>query len=259
MIITGRTQMISQMYSLDESLKFFKDAGYDGIEFCFEDFNFKLRPDYLEDFFIKHTVERAMELGMKIASVGNHLEYVYDDFMFEFLKRTVPKVREFGTDILITASSDRTAQKIHNPDHRKKYKERLGELLTIGDFYGVRIAVEPEPPHLIVSTEDFLQLCDEIGKDNLACNFDIGHAFLTDDDINESIRKLGSRIAHAHVENLKRGEHLHRFPEDGDIDLRSCFETLKEIGFTGAMALDLYVFEYDKVCAECAGQLRRML
>ncbi|MDR2477689.1 MAG: sugar phosphate isomerase/epimerase [Treponema sp.] len=258
MVITARTQMVLHKYSVDEAMQFFKDAGYDGIEFCIEDHFFNARPDYIEDFFIEHTVEKAQEIGIRIMSVGNHLGFVFDDLMFSHIKRTISKVRKFGTDIMIIATPDKALHKVSDPDCYKKLKSRLNELLIIADSNGVKLAMEPEPPHMIIGTADFLELCGEL-KYDLKINFDIGHAFLTDLDIYESIKLLKDKIVHTHVEDMRRGEHLHRLPGDGDMDLEKIFAALKNIGFTGALALDLYAHEYDKEAPGCARQMRDIL
>jgi sugar phosphate isomerase/epimerase len=258
MVITARTQMLSHKYSVDEALRFFKAAGYGGIEFCCEDRFFNIRPDLLEDFFIEHTVEQAQKTGIRVMSVSNHLNFVSDDVIFGHIKRTIPKVRKFGTDIMIITAPDKGFRKLLEPDSYGVMKSRLRELLAAADAEGVKLALEPEPPHFIVNTADFLNLCGELEYD-LKINFDIGHAFLTDPDIIESIKTLKGKIVHTHVENLRRGEHLHRLPGDGDIDLVKVFAALKSIGFTGALALDLYAYEYDEVAPACAAQIREML
>lgn len=258
MVITARTQMVSHKYSVDEAMKFFKNAGYDGIEFCIEDRLFGARLDLMEDFFIEHTAEKAKEIGIRIMSVSNHLSFVYDDHMFSFIKRMIPKVRKFGTDILIISSAESGMRKLFDPDCYRQLKSRLNELLDIADANGVMLALEPEPPHILVGTSDFLNFCGEL-KHDLKINFDMGHAFLTDPDIFESIKLLKDKIVHTHVENLRRGEHLHRLPDDGDIDMEKVFAALKNIGFSGALSLDLYVHEYDKEAPGCARRMREIL
>ena len=63
------------------------------------------------------------------------------------------------------------------------------ELLELASGYGVKITIEPEVHNLITTTKDFLNYVRKWG-DNLICNFDVGHAFLTDEDMFESINFL---------------------------------------------------------------------
>ncbi|NLX77559.1 MAG: sugar phosphate isomerase/epimerase [Clostridiaceae bacterium] len=261
MLITGRTSRLNHKWSFDECVRFFKKVGFDGIEFCFEDYYFNVRPDYAERFFARHARELCDELGMVIGSVGNHMDYVYDDDNFELIKKTIPVMQEYGTDILITATPDlKHFHKYHRrEEYTERFEKRLKELLELASGYGVKIAIEPEVHNLITTTKDFLNLCEKMGYDNLVCNFDVGHAFLTDEDMFESIKLLGNKIVHAHVEGMNRGEHTHLLPGDGDMDLPAVIRAMKDVGFNGAMALDIYIYEYDEYAEESVRRLREML
>lgn len=261
MLITGRTSRLNHKWSFDQCVRYFKKVGFDGIEFCFEDYYFHVRPDYAEPFFARHAKELCDELGMIIGSVGNHMDYVYDDDNFELIKKTVPVMQEYGTEIFITATPDITSfRKYHDREEfTKRFEKRLGELLTLASDYGVKIAIEPEVLNLITTTKDFLDLCDRMGHDNLVCNLDVGHAFLTDKDMFESIKTLGDKIVHAHLEGMNRGEHMHLLPGDGDMDLPAVIRALKDIKFNGAMALDVYIYDYDKVSEDSVRKLKAML
>jgi len=261
MLITGRTSRLNHKWSFDECVRFFKKVGFDGIEFCFEDYYFNVRPDYAERFFARHARELCDELGMVIGSVGNHMDYVYDDDNFELIKKTIPVMQEYGTDILITATPDlKHFHKYHRrEEYTERFEKRLKELLELASGYGVKIAIEPEVHNLITTTKDFLNLCEKMGYDNLVCNFDVGHAFLTDEDMFESIKLLGNKIVHAHVEGMNRGEHTHLLPGDGDMDLPAVIRAMKDVGFNGAMALDIYIYEYNEYAEESVRRLREML
>jgi len=261
MLITGRTSRLNHKWSFDECVRFFKKVGLDGIEFCFEDYYFNVRPDYAERFFARHARELCDELGMVIGSVGNHMDYVYDDDNFELIKKTIPVMQEYGTDILITATPDlKHFHKYHRrEEYTERFEKRLKELLELASGYGVKIAIEPEVHNLITTTKDFLNLCEKMGYDNLVCNFDVGHAFLTDEDMFESIKLLGNKIVHAHVEGMNRGEHTHLLPGDGDMDLPAVIRAMKDVGFNGAMALDIYIYEYNEYAEESVRRLREML
>jgi sugar phosphate isomerase/epimerase len=259
MKIMGRTQMLSHKLSVDEMLRFYKDAGFDGVEICFEDINFNLRPDLLEDYIIDHTRELAGELGLEISAVGNHMRYFYDDFIYEYLKKSIPKANRYGTDVFIISSMINPEQKIYQKDLWEFTVERIRGLAEIAEANGVRLAIEPEPPAAITSTEDFLRLAEDIGSGSIACNFDIGHAFLTDEDIYKSIEKLGKRICHCHVDNMTRGQHLHLLPHLGEIDLVAVFRKLKSIGFDGGMSLDMYNYRYDEAAPGAVATLHDML
>jgi sugar phosphate isomerase/epimerase len=58
---------------------------------------------------------------------------------------------------------------------------------------------------------------------------------------------------------MNRGEHTHLLPGDGDMDLPAVIRAMKDVGFNGAMALDIYIYEYDEYAEESVRRLREML
>lgn len=261
MLLGARTQMLDGKYTFEEMFQFGKECGVEAFEYCCEDVMFQYRPETTEDHTIEHVRELSETYGIRIGAVGNHLAFV-KDLHFEAIKKMIPKVRRLGTDIFIISSNPPSGDfnfKIRNPELYVLYKERVKELTRVAEDCGVKLALEPEPPGFVPSTRDMLELMEEVGSEALCVNFDIGHAFLTDEDMYESIRILGNRIVHAHIENLIRGEHLHRLLEDGDIDLKKCLQAMAQAGFDGAVAIDLYAYDYDKVLKSQISQLRQLM
>lgn len=265
MLLGARTQMMDGKYSFEEIFRLAKECGVEALEYCCEDFSFHYRPETTQDYTIDHVKELMNRYDMKIGAVGNHLAFVSNDIYYEAIQKMIPKTRRLGTDVFIISSnppagdSNYMGYKIAQPEARDIYKSRLKELLKIAEFHGVKLALEPEPPGFIPRSQDMLDLIDEMNSEALCINFDIGHAFLTDENIYDTIRAFGKRIVHAHVENLIRGEHLHRVLDDGDIDLRACLAQMKEIGFIGSVAIDLYVYEYDRILKHQIDILRDLL
>ena len=63
------------------------------------------------------------------------------------------------------------------------------------------------------------------------------------------------------IENMFRGWHNHQLPipGNGDIDLSLYFRALKEISFTGDLALDLYNHNLEEVAADCIRSLTNIM
>ncbi|MEY8354570.1 sugar phosphate isomerase/epimerase [Lachnospiraceae bacterium 54-53] len=253
MLSGARTQMLDGKYSFEEMFRFSRECGVEAFEYCCEDFTFHYRPETTEDYTIDHVNHLVDQYGIRIGSVGNHLSFVASDINYEAIKKMIPKTKRLGTDVFIISSNPPAGSvnymgyKIQNKAGLTIFKARLRELLNIAEYHGIKLALEPEPPGFIPRSIDMLELMDEMKSDALCVNFDIGHAFLTDTDMLETIRLFGRKIVHAHIENLIRGEHLHRLLDDGDIDLRTALEEMKKAGFEGPVAIDLYVYEYDAV------------
>ena len=258
MLITARPQMMSLRYSMDEILPKFRAAGFEGYEFCLEDKLFHVRPDLLEDGFIRHLVACSAEQNQTIASIGCHVDFVQNDDAYAVIRKGVQKTRQFGTDIFIIASGSAQSD-TEDPEATSRFRTRLDELLNIADASGVRVALEPEPGHRIDTTQSFLDLwADTDRKSALFCNFDIGHAYLLDSDIPESIRALGDRIAHGHIENMANKTHLHLVPWEGEIDLGEVLQELQAIGFDGALAFDFYNDAYEAIMPKVAEHLKKL-
>lgn len=265
MLLGARTQMLDGIYSFEEIFRLSKECGVEALEYCCEDFNFHYRPETTEDYTLDHIKELTEKYGIKIGAVGNHLSFAANDTYYEAIKKMIPKTERLGTEVFIISSnppagdSGYMGYKILHPEAIGIYKTRLRELLKIAEFHGIKLALEPEPPGFIPGSRDMMELIDEMNSPALSINFDIGHAFLTDENIYETIRMFGSRIVHVHIENLIRGEHVHRLLDDGDIDLKICLEELKKTGFDGAVAIDLYIYEYDRILKQQINCLRRLM
>jgi sugar phosphate isomerase/epimerase len=250
--------MLSDRYSVFEAMDFFKKAGFDGVELCFEDLNFRLRPDLWDERVIGPIREHSGELGLPISAVGNHLRYFFDDFMFEAIKRGIRSAKRYGTDVFIFSAMNDATERVRCADLRKVAVSRVRELCKVAEDAGVCLAMEPEPPSIFANTNDFLRLCAEIQSPALGINFDAGHAFLADPDIYESIASLKGLIRHGHIEDMQRGQHLHLMPGEGDMDLPRTFRALRAAGFDGYMSLDLYNYVYEDVAADALAALRKM-
>ncbi len=263
MLIGARTQMMDGRMTLQEIFRFSRECGVQSLEYCCEDFGFQYRPESTEDYTIAHVKELTEQFGIRVSAIGNHLAFAQSDLYFEAIKKMIPKARRLDTDIFIISSNPKFGGpghiKILEPELLGTYKKRLRTLLDIAEDCGVRLALEPEPPGFIPTTKDMLALIDEMNSDALCVNFDIGHAFLTDVDMLESVRALGKRIVHSHIENLIRGEHMHRLLNDGDVDLKACLAEMKKVGFDGAVAIDLYIYDYAKVLKQSVETLKALM
>jgi sugar phosphate isomerase/epimerase len=136
---------------------------------------------------------------------------------------------------------------------------RTRQLVSLAEICGVRLAQEFEPGFIVGSTADVLRLFEAIPSPNLVANLELGHVFLCDPDPLEAIRQLGPRIVHGHIENMAAGVHNHLLPQEGDIDLSAYLRALKEVGFAGALALDLYQHDYEAVSPAALDFLRDLL
>ena len=250
MKILGRTQPLAK-YAILDCLAVIPRLGFDGVEICLE--NPDLAPDRLDAGRIAAVRDRVAELGLAPHSISYHKDYIYDDALLAQTKRAIGWTRDFGASIFVFAGTPKRAGDVAE---WRLMIERTRELVAVAEDHGVTLAEEFEPGFIVGSTADLLRLFDAIPSPNLAANLDLGHAFLCDPDPLASIRQLGGKIVHGHVENMKAGVHDHLLPHEGDMDLRAYLRVLREIGFEGGLALDLYKHDYEAVAGDAVAYLR---
>ena len=253
MHISARTQMLDR-YSVLESLDVIARLGFDGVEIGF------LRKDWsmidLAAMPVAAIRERAAALGLGPNAVSMHGDYVYDDAILARIEETIPVVGAFGTDILIVNGA-----KARSGDAAEwgLMVSRTRQLVRAAEAHGVVLALEFEPGFVVGSTADLLRLFAEIPSPSLAANLDLGHVFLCDPDPLAAIAQLGTKIAHCHIEDMPAGVHDHRLPGQGDMDLGAYIGALRDAGFDGGMALDLYAYDYEAVAKDAIAYLRALL
>ena len=250
MLLSGRNQPLAEL-SLAEGFDALHRAGADAVELCHE--HPAMSPEKASPEQAAGVAEMLADAGIRASAVGWHCDYVLDDANYERLPELIALTPLYGTDVFITACVK------SGEGAWERALERTGVLCEAAEQAGVRLAIEYEPNFLVEDSASLLRLVKEVGSDALAANLDLGHAFLMEDDPAEGIRSLGDRIAHCHVEGMAEGTHKHLLPWEGDLPLEDCFSVLQEVGFDGALALDLYGVDYAAVAPKCFDYLRGLL
>lgn len=253
MKLLARTQPLAK-YAIHRCLEVIRQLGYDGVEICLE--NPDLAPARLDAALVAAVHAQVADLGLAPYSVSYHKDFIHND---TFLRETQEAIRwtpEFGTDLFVLAG---TRKRPDDPDEWPRMVDRTGELVRVAEECGVTLAEEFEPGFIVGCTAELLRLFEEVGSPRLAANLDLGHVFLCDPDPLAAIRQVGSRIVHGHVENMAAGVHEHLLPWEGAMDLGAYLRALREVGFAGGLALDLYKHDYEGVSPRCIAYLRGIL
>jgi sugar phosphate isomerase/epimerase len=137
-----------------------------------------------------------------------------------------------------------------NPPERARSRllDSLHEILDYAEPRGIEVGIEFEPELLIESTDEVLALIDEVGRDALGVNLDIGHAAVYGEDPAESVRDCAGHITGIHLEDIVggvRGKHYHRIPGEGDLEFEPVFDAMDDIGYDGFATLELYTYPDD--------------
>ena len=230
-----------------------KSRGYGGVEFCLDSPPATGR-EFSEEAARKYA-EMIREAGLEVYSVSHHGNFVSDDRFFEELKRLILLTRAMATQIFVISSgpidrNDRRAQLVI-------VEKRLRELAAVAEKAGVILALEPEPNLAVESTNEMVRLIWKIESPALRINLDIGHAFLTDENLVESIRQAAKLIVHTHIDDMAGGAHKHLIPGTGEIDLPAVMTALLEVGYDGPFVVDLFNLDPKEAATPSLAEINR--
>lgn len=223
-------------WTLQDAFQSISDVGYDGVEVCLE--HPETRPEELTEQRARELAQMARDAGIEIASLSYHGDGEPEAQRAENQKRAIALARQFGANVLILNAAN--AQPGKEALQWSEFRRTLRVLLPIAQAEGVLIALEPEPGHFLHSSGDMMRLLEEIGHPSLRVNLDVGHAFLTDDDVTQTVHALGEAIVHTHIEGMAAGVHEHLVPGEGDLDLVRVREALQSVGYGGYYTVDLF-------------------
>ncbi len=104
---------------------------------------------------------------------------------------------------------------------------------------GVVVAFEPEPGMHVESMADFDRIADAVASPAFKLTLDVGHAHLTEDSAEGTVRRYAAQIANVHLEGMRRPVHDHLAPWEGDLDLGAVVRALDEVGYGGPATFEL--------------------
>lgn len=165
-----------------------------------------------------------------------------------FLRGCMDLAGELGAEVVSiwsgAAPPDAPAATLDDaPDHPlgPRLAEELARVLDDARVRGVRVAFEPEPGMFVERVRGFEALLGLMGSagDGLALTLDTGHCSVTDDlPVSRVLGEVAPRLAHVHLADCPRGEHVHLPLGDGDLDLQDVVRGLEEIAFRGIAAVE---------------------
>lgn len=251
MFLAGRNHMITNR-SLISTMRMFHEMGYGGLELSLVRGNSTvLAWDYLDDYVIDKVNETSMELGFPITALACHQNYVVNEDAYEAQKMLIKKAHKYHTDVLIVSTFVPYEERENHPELYTLLLERTRSLCDLAEYHGVNVAIEVEPNQLFHNLKIFLDVADQLNSPAFKLNFDVGHIYLSENDLYEAIEKTKDFIVYSHIDNMCMGEHCHKLPWDGEIHLQPVYRKLKETGYNGAVSLDIYLQDYEKVAPKC--------
>ncbi len=123
------------------------------------------------------------------------------------------------------------------------FREGLEQVIPDAEALGVKLLIEPEPELFIENSDEFLRFIKDFQSPALGLNFDIGHFFCVGEDPRKALEDLFEWVGHMHLEDIAATRvHNHLIPGLGVIDYPAIFKTIKALGYTGDISLELYPY-----------------
>jgi len=221
---------------IEEALRSIAAVGYDGVELCLE--HPECVPGKTTPARYRELAAVAGDLGLEIAAVSYHGDGDELAMRWERVLRAIALTSELDADLLIVSSPRRGGGPREDLEH--EFRDQLSVQLAAAADMGVTLALEPEPGLLVSDCSDMLELMKWAQSPHLKVNLDVGHAFLTDPDVTQSITALGAHIVHTHFEDIAGDVHRHLIPGEGDMDLSAVLGALRTVGYAGYLTVDLF-------------------
>jgi len=250
-------------HSLPEAIERIADHGYDGVELLADEPHAFL-PEFDEgaEAAVRDALDRT---GIGVSNVNaNTTTGYYDDappsaffdptvitadderrnWRVEYTKRAVDLAAAVDAPAVCLATG-RPLPGTFPEDAYDYLVDSLHEILDHAEGTGVDVGIEFEPELLVENTDEVLELIDDVSRPSLGVNLDVGHVAVSGEDPAEAVRRTAGRITGVHLEDIDGGvggKHYHLVPGDGDIDFRSVFDALDDVGYDGYATLELYTY-----------------
>ncbi len=254
-MILGYSTNAFKKFSLFEAIKRIAGLGFRGIEIM-GDRPHLYPPDYTE----KETgklKKRIEENDLKITNINSFTLFAVGDTYLPSWIEPEPARREIR--IRHTLDSIRIAAELGctnisvppggpladmpRSEALLLFHRGLEKVIPLAESLDIKILIEPEPDLLIERTAEFKSFIKDVRTPFLGLNFDIGHFFCVGEDPSAAFEELFEWVGHVHIEDIASDRvHRHLIAGKGAIRFPDVFNTMKRLGYTDDISLELYPY-----------------
>ena len=235
--------------SMDEdmadTLSFLKETGFDFVEMPVGGTD--NRPADLLKW--QQLGQQAANLGLGVQTCSmlpSQLNLVSSDetvrqAAIDYLKHLVDCSAAAGSAILmgpLYAGFKTFTGKPATPDEWQWSVEGMREVAQHAETKGVTLAIESLNRfeiYLLTCADDVVRYLEAVNHPNCRAAFDTFHANMEEKNVPDALRKLASYLVHVQISENDRST-----PGQGQINFRQVFDTLREINYTGPIAIEAF-------------------
>ncbi len=230
----GANSVLFGGYEIETAFRYFKMAGYDGIEISAID-----------------GMSEHLVLG-RWQEVASQIRQFAQTYELELLAMEQPSqdpvkmeaafqaAVEIGIPIINCGPGGKT-------DDEATFQQSIdsiGKLAEMAEKYGVTLCVKAHVGAAIYNTPTTLRLMEAITSPAFGIDMDPSHIYRAGENPVEAIAAVISRVKHVHIRDCKGRQQGPGKPEDqangrGDIDLVGYIRTLHQHGYTGPVDLEV--------------------
>ena len=218
-----------------------KQLGVDGVslESCFFP---RFEPGYLES--LKAQLDAAGLMRVFAWGHPDGLEGGKSRTAYKEMIEMIPHARRLGADVMRVVGSSLMFRFENHQEQIQRLTGMFREAVRVAADYGVKLAIEN---HIDFTSDEIVQLLDQVDSDHLGVNFDTANfARLLDDPV-KGMRKLAPRVLATHIKDLRVNPQasvddwffFSSTPVgDGFVDNLALARLLKEAGYKGFLAVE---------------------
>jgi sugar phosphate isomerase/epimerase len=191
----------------------------------------------------------SKETGVRIAAIGTGLEYAMNGLSLtsddpsvrlkaaERMREHIDLAAHFGAVVFLGLIRGKCGTKARLAEYLDRLAEHLAPLAAYAAERKVPTGLEPVAYYvsdLLNTTDETLEYLTRPGLESIGLLLDTHHIFLEDKSMEKSLRKCAGQIKHIHISDSNR-----RYPGAGNVDFALAARTLDDIGYAGAVSLEI--------------------
>lgn len=262
MKIAVNSGIFNRVCTLEETLTFIKEAGFDGVEISLdrimkgpEDWDTRFQgDDYLEE--ARKLKVFLDELGLEVAQATAprakfRPDYYTNPYSYPMAVRSIEVAAELGAPIVIILPVDRPKYPGNEENLFEISMDYYGKFAETAERCGIKIGLANTaafdfrrhgPGHHICSRPEehirYITALNEKYPGRFAACMDMGEPNLVCGRAEDNIRALGSLIACTSIHDNHYRKDDHCIPGHGVIDFNAVSGVLREIGYSGYYTLN---------------------